>query len=100
MCIGLREHVPDPRHHAHQRFHLPLHRFCLKRNLWHDQDSQGDITVGQLHCTNTPDLPALPLLNGHLDDQVVLDVLQTHAGHARQLNVHLDVCAQVGGAAI
>ena len=51
-------------------------------------------------CTNAPDLPALPLLNGHLDDQVVLDVLQTHAGHARQLNVHLDVCAQVGGAAI
>ena len=51
-------------------------------------------------CTNTPDLPALPLLNGHLDDQVVLDVLQTHAGHARQLNVHLDVCSQVGGAAI
>ena len=51
-------------------------------------------------CTNAPDLPALPLLNGHLDDQVVLDVLQTHAGHARQLNVHLDVCTQVGGAAI
>ena len=51
-------------------------------------------------CTNTPDLPALPLLNGHLDDQVVLDVLQTHAGHARQLNVHLDVCTQGGGAAI
>ena len=52
-------------------------------------------------CTNNaPDLPALPLLNGHLDNQVVLDVLQTHAGHARQLNVHLDVCAQVGGGAI
>ena len=51
-------------------------------------------------CTNAPDLPALPLLNGHLDDQVVLDVLQTHTGHARQLNMHLDVCAQVGGAAI
>ena len=95
MGIGLLEHVPDPRHHPHQRFHLPLHRFCLKRNLWHDQDSKLVI------CTNNaPDLPALPLLDGHLDNQVVLDVLQTHAGHARQLNVHLDVCAQVGGAAI
>ena len=50
--------------------------------------------------TNAPNLPALPLLDGHLDDQVVLDVLQTHACHARQLNVHLDVCAQVGGGAI
>lgn len=34
-------------------------------------------------------LPPLPLLNRHLDAQLVLDLLQTHAGHAREIHLHL-----------
>ena len=34
-------------------------------------------------------LPPLALLNGHLDTELVLDMLQAHAGHAREIHIHL-----------